>query len=636
MVTVEGRRANMPQRPTGQAAQVKRVLATAGHVDHGKSTLVRVLTDRDPDRLGEEKSRGLTIELGFAWTKLPSGADVAFVDVPGHQRFIATTLSGLGPSAAVVFVVAADQGWGAQSFEHLAAVRALGIHDGVLVLTRCDLADPERAEAVREEASRHLAEAGLNLPVCRASAVTGEGLDDLREALGDLVARMPAPDADAPVRLWCDRSFTISGAGTVVTGTLGAGTLRTGDHLTLLSGEASREVVVRGLQSEDLPHDEVRPVSRVAVNLRRTETDVTGRSPVLFTPGAYAEAHVIDVTLEPVDTGLGHSRQEWATPPAQAILHVGTVAQPAHVRPLGSRYARLTISAPLPWHVGDRTILRDPGDRRLWSLTVVDVDPLPLRRRGAATRRAQELDGAGSPADIRLRSRAAEHPTVLTQLGLPAPASGVRVGQWWVDPSARDRWVDLLTERVRAHHQDQPLSQGVTLPEAGRLLDLPDHLRTRDDGGTLPHGIPTLTADLVRHLADAAGLVVTDGRVRTADAGGLGAAESAVAEVERRLRTAPFDAPERDDLAALGLGAAELAAAARLGRLVRLTDDIVLLPDGPARAMRELAALEQPFTLSAARQALGTTRRVAIPLLEHLDARGWTRRVDGQLRQVVR
>ncbi|WP_256841789.1 SelB domain-containing protein [Ornithinimicrobium cryptoxanthini] len=615
---------------------MKRVLATAGHVDHGKSTLVRALTDRDPDRLGEEKSRGLTIELGFAWTQLPSGADIAFVDVPGHQRFIATTLSGLGPSAAVVFVVGADQGWQAQSSEHLAAVRALGIRDGVLVLTRCDLADPARADAVREEASRHLAGAGLSLPVCPVSAVTGEGLDDLRAALDDLVARMPAPDPQAPVRLWCDRSFTISGAGTVVTGTLGAGTLRTGDHLTLLSGERSREVVVRGLQSEDLPHDAVGPVSRVAVNLRRTETDLAARSSVLFTPGAYAEAQVVDVALEPVDTGLGHSRQERATPPVEAILHVGTAAQPTHVRPLGSGYARLTLSTPLPWHVGDRTILRDPGDRRLWSLTVVDVDPLPPRRRGAAGRRAQELDGADSPADLRLRSRAADHPTVLTQLGLPAPTSGVRVGQWWVDEAALNDWGDLLTERVRAHHQANPLSQGVPLAEAGRLLDLPDHLRTSDDGGTVPHGIPPLTPDLVRHLADAAGLVVTDGRVHAADAGGLGAAETAVAEVERRLRAAPFDAPERDDLAALGLGAAELAAAARLGRLVRLTDDIVLLPDGPARAMRELAALEQPFTLSSARQALGTTRRVAVPLLEHLDARGWTRRVDGQLRQVVR
>nr|WP_306254951.1 selenocysteine-specific translation elongation factor [Ornithinimicrobium cryptoxanthini] len=611
-------------------------MATAGHVDHGKSTLVRALTDRDPDRLGEEKSRGLTIELGFAWTKLPSGADVAFVDVPGHQRFIATTLSGLGPSAAVVFVVAADQGWQAQSSEHLAAVRALGIRDGVLVLTRCDLADPARADAVREEASRHLAGAGLSLPVCPVSAVTGEGLDELREALDDLVTRMPAPDADAPVRLWCDRSFTISGAGTVVTGTLGAGTLRTGDHLTLLSGERSREVVVRGLQSEDLPHDVVGPVSRVAVNLRRTETDLAARSSVLFTPGAYAEAQVVDVALEPVDTGLGHSRQERATPPVEAILHVGTAAQPTHVRPLGSGYARLTLSTPLPWHVGDRTILRDPGDRRLWSLTVVDVDPLPLRRRGAAGRRAQELDGADSPADLRLRSRAADHPTVLTQLGLPAPTSGVRVGQWWVDEAALNDWGDLLTERVRAHHQANPLSQGVPLAEAGRLLDLPDHLRVTADGGTLQHGIPPLTADLVRHLADAARLVVADGRVRPADAGGLGAAETAVAEVERRLRAAPFDAPERDDLTAFGLGPTELAAAARIGRLLRLADDIVLLPDAPALAMRRLAALEQPFTLSAARQALGTTRRVAVPLLEHLDARGWTRRVDGQLRQVVR
>ncbi|WP_165700070.1 SelB domain-containing protein [Ornithinimicrobium ciconiae] len=653
---------------------MKRVLATAGHVDHGKSTLVRALTGRDPDRLGEEKSRGLSIELGFAWTQLPGGADVAFVDVPGHQRFVATTLSGLGPSAAVVFVVAADQGWQAQSSEHLAAVRALGIRDGLLVLTRCDLADPERVDAVRVEASRHLAGAGLALPACTVSAATGEGIEDLRVALDDLVGRMPAPDPQAPARLWCDRSFTISGAGTVVTGTLGAGTLHTGDRLTLLSGEQSREVVVRGLQSEDQPHDVVGPVSRVAVNLRRTETDVAGRSSVLVTPGAYAEAQVIDVSLEPVDTGLGHSRQERATPPTEAILHVGTAAQPAHVRPLMGAgdgdapvsgtvvevsYARITTEVSLPWHVGDLAILRDPGDRRLWSLRILDVDPLPLRRRGAGRRRAAELAGDGgrratelagdgaatTEADstphfaatmTRVRSRSAEHPSVLSRLCLPEPTGAVRVGQWWVDPDALTLWSARLSRFVRDHHEQQPLSHGVPVAEAGRELDLPDHLRPSTDGGTLPHDLSPLVPDLVRHLAQDTGLTISGGRVRAPGSGGLGAAEEAVASLEDRLRQEPFAAPERDELASLGLGTTELAAAARADRLLRLPGDIILLPDGPARAMRELAALEQPFTLSAARQALDTTRRVAVPLLEHLDSRGWTRRTDGQLRQVVR
>ena len=254
---------------------MKRVLATAGHVDHGKSTLVQALTGRDPDRLAQEKARGLSIDLGFAWTVLPSGADVAFVDVPGHQRFVGTMLAGLGPAPAVLFVVAADQGWAAQSSEHLAAVRALGITQGLLVITRADLATRQDRERVRADATQRLATAGLRVPACTVSANSGEGMDELLAALDDLVAGLPEPDAQAPVRLWCDRAFTIPGAGTVVTGTLPAGTLHPGDQLMLLTGGTQREVVVRGLHSEDLPREQVQPVSRVAVNLRRLETTLT-------------------------------------------------------------------------------------------------------------------------------------------------------------------------------------------------------------------------------------------------------------------------------------------------------------------------------------------------------------------------
>ncbi len=672
---------------------VRRVLATAGHVDHGKSTLVRALTGRDPDRLSEERTRGLTIELGFVWTRLPGGADIAVVDVPGHERFIGTMLAGLGPSPAVLFVVAADQGWQPQSSEHLAAVQALGIRDGLLVVTRADLADDGRRAAVSAEATARLTRAGLDLPAVTISATTGDGMDALRTALDDLVERLPVPDPSTPVRLWSDRSFVIKGAGTVVTGTLGAGTLHVGDRLTLLDHGAASEVVVRGLQSQDEPHEEIGPVARVAVNLRRTE-DV-GRSVVLLTPGAFERSSTVDVRLAPVggdEVGeLGHSPEGrpsdhgpapsrggegWAQgrapgtgsvpdhatapvaggrPPEQARLHVGSSDVAVHVRPLGpldggSGWVRLSTPVELPWRVGDRAILRDPGSRRLWALRVVDVDPLPLRRRGDARRRAEALGagvargpasaggdsppagGTGSPpteagavaAAIRLRSRSADRAEVLERLGLPAPTDGVRVGDWWVDPAMVPRWRTRLAEAVAAHHRDHPLSAGMPVAEAARALDLPDHLPS------------ALGNELVHHLVGSARLGVTDGRVRDPDAGGLGAAEAAVATLEERLRSAPFAAPERGDLDELRLGSSEVAAAVRLGRLLRLEDGVLLLPDGPARAMRVLAALEQPFTLSQARQALGTTRRVAVPLLEHLDARGWTRRLDGRLREVVR
>ena len=681
---------------------MKRVLATAGHVDHGKSTLVRALTGREPDRLAEERARGLTIELGFAWTRLPSGADIAFVDVPGHQRFIGTTLAGLGPASAVVFVVAADQGWQAQSSEHLAALRALGIRDGLVVLTRCDLADEDRIEEVRAEAVGRLSAAGMDVPSVSVSARSGQGMEQLRTALDTLVARMAHPDPEAPVRLWCDRSFTIQGSGTVVTGTLGAGTLRVGDHLGLVSTSDVREVVVRGLQSEDVAHDSVGPVSRVAVNLRRVEADEADRESVLVTLDAFALARVVDVRLEPVPAGnepqthaVRAAPQTEAVraapqtdavraapdpPPTQVTLHVGSADHPARTRPLGESHARVSLDQVLPWRVGDRMLLRDPGTRRLWSALVVDVDPLPLRRRGAARRRAEALEAAaaredevregvpregalregalredepregvpregaapsegvapGVLADVRLRSRQAEHPTVLRRLGLDDPSDAVRVGQWWVAPDAVRTWSERAGEGVRRHHTEHPLSPGLTVGEVAHLLVLPDHLRPSAGGGTLPPDLPAPASDLVRHVCAAAGLEITEGRVHAPGHGGLGGAEAGVAELETRLRAAPFAAPEREDLSRLGLGPTELAAAARQGRLLRLPDDIVLLPDSPARAMRELAALEQPFTLSQARQALGTTRRVAVPLLEHLDGRGWTRRVDGQRRQVVR
>ena len=223
------------------------VVATAGHVDHGKSTLVRALTGMEPDRLDEERRRGMTIELGFAWTALPSGAVLAFVDVPGHRRFVPTMLAGVGPVPAALVVVAADEGWMPQSAEHLAALDALGVEHGLLAVTRSDLADPGPALA---RATAEIAATSLGtVDAVAVSGRTGAGLDDLRAALDRLVARLPAPDTGAPVRLWVDRCFTIRGSGTVVTGTLGAGTVRVDDELEAVAGDGTARVRVRGLES---------------------------------------------------------------------------------------------------------------------------------------------------------------------------------------------------------------------------------------------------------------------------------------------------------------------------------------------------------------------------------------------------
>ncbi|MFY9806382.1 MAG: selenocysteine-specific translation elongation factor, partial [Pseudonocardiaceae bacterium] len=272
------------------------VVATAGHVDHGKSTLVRALTGMEPDRWAEERRRGMTIDLGFAWTTLPTGATVAFVDVPGHERFVPNMLAGVGPVPAVLFVVAADEGWMPQSAEHLDALHALNVRRGLLVVTRSDLMDPELA---REEALEHLAGSTLGrMPAVCVSGTTGAGLDELRSALSTLVAGLPAPDVEADVRLWVDRAFTIRGAGTVVTGTLASGTLHTGDELELAPGK--RLVRVRGLQSLGESVESARAVARVAVNLRGVPRETVHRGTALLTPKTWLTTRTIDVRLATV------------------------------------------------------------------------------------------------------------------------------------------------------------------------------------------------------------------------------------------------------------------------------------------------------------------------------------------------
>src|SRR3954447_17531408 len=207
------------------------VVATAGHVDHGKSTLVRALTGMEPDRWAEERRRGMTIDLGFAWTTLPSGADLAFVDVPGHERFLTNMLAGVGPVPAVMFVVAADEGWQTQSDEHLRIADALGVRHAVVAVTKSDRGD---AAVAADDVVRRLAATTLRgAAVVAVSAAQGEGLDDLLTALAALTAELPAPSPNAPVRMWIDRAFTIRGAGTVVTGTLPAGTLHDDAELEL-------------------------------------------------------------------------------------------------------------------------------------------------------------------------------------------------------------------------------------------------------------------------------------------------------------------------------------------------------------------------------------------------------------------
>ncbi|MEU0960608.1 selenocysteine-specific translation elongation factor [Micromonospora aurantiaca] len=582
------------------------VVATAGHVDHGKSTLVRALTGMEPDRWAEERRRGMTIDLGFAWTTLPSGGTLAFVDVPGHERFVPNMLAGIGPVPAALIVVAADEGWMPQSAEHLAALHALGVSYGLLAVTRADLADPGPA------AARALAEiAATSLGAVEAvpvSAVTGAGLPALRAALDRLTARLPDPARDAPVRLWVDRAFTVRGSGTVVTGTLGGGRLRAGDELELAAtGEAVR---VRGLHSLGVARTDLEAVARAAVNLRGLPRDRVGRGDALLTPGRFGRTDLLDVRL---------SGDPAADLPATLTLHVGSAAVPARVRPLGPDTVRLRLARPLPLLIGDRALLRDPGRHHVaGGVTVLDVDPPPLRRRGAAAARTAVLAGLDGRPDLagELRRRRLVRAGDLIRMGVPPTATPV-AGQWLADP---EHWRDLgrrLTEEVARYAAEHPLAAGVPVDVLRHRLDLPER---------------ALVTALLRPP-----LRLRDGLVTAAPQGTLpDPVARAVDRVRAEYGDRPFQAPEAHHLADLGLGPREIGAAVRAGALLKLAENVVLLPGAPDDAVRVLAGLPQPFTLSAARQALGTTRRVAVPLLELLDRRGATRRLPDDAREVVR
>jgi selenocysteine-specific elongation factor len=596
------------------------VIATAGHINHGKSTLVRALTGMEPDRWAEERRRGLTIDLGFAWATLPSGRRLAFVDVPGHERFVTNMLAGAGPAPAVMFVVAADEGWRPQSAEHLAALDALGVGHGVLTVTRADLAAPE--PALREARAQLAGTALAGIPEVAVSGQTGQGIPELLSALDDLAAAMPVPAPAAPVRLWIDRAFTIRGAGTVVTGTLTAGTLRTEDELVLAGpGDAAR-VRVRGLQTLRETTGEIRAPARVAVNLRGVaRTDIT-RGMTLLTPGGWLTTDALDVRLD-VRTGGGAAAADRRRPShdhdggraqwREGVFHIGSAAVPGRLRVLGGDIARLVLSRPLPLRIGDRGLLRGAGAGTV-RVDVLDVRPPDLARRGAAAARARELaTGTPTAADL-LRRHGVLRQGELTAMGLDATTEPV-AEDWLADP---EHW-ESLAERLRAlvaeHAGRHPLNPAIPVDAARTALDLPAR---------------GLVEALVRPP-----LRLAAGRISVPGTSLPHHVLAAVEVIRADLAAAPYQAPATARLKELGLTDAALAAAARAGLLLRIADQVVLAPGADVAAGAVLAELPQPFTVSEARIALDTTRRVAVPLLEHLDANGLTRRIDADRRVIV-
>jgi selenocysteine-specific elongation factor len=609
----------------------------------------------------------MTIDLGFAWLKLPSGERIAFVDVPGHERFVPNMLAGVGPVPAVLFTVAADEGWMPQSAEHLAALDALGIRSGLLVITRSDLADPGPARA---QARAQLAGTSLGqVPALAVSTVTGEGLAALVAALDTLVQGLPVPDPGDPVRLWVDRAFSMTGSGTVVTGTLPAGTVHRGDELVVTP--ACRPVRVRDIQTLGESAPAAVGVARVALNLRGVAKENLARGMAIVQAGRWTTTDTIDVRLctaagaGPASAGAGGEvaggEPELAAGlPRTLTLHIGSARTVARVRPLAGGIVRLTLRDSLPLHVGDRVLLRDPGAARdsaagreartaaagganaaaeanpaagahpaglaagwpgVLGALVLDVTPPPLTRRGAAAAAARELatwpDRPGG-AEL-LRRHGLLRASALLAMGVrehPEPVAG----EWLADPA---RWAALaaeLGEVVAAHAAREPLAAGLPIEAARAALGLPDRR-------------------LVTALARPP-FRVAAGLVQLMPAGGAPAAglPEAVAAAVRILRAdldqAPFAAPDAERLRKLGLDARAVAAAERAGLLMRVSDHIVLAPGAADAAAYVLAGLPQPFTAAEARLALGTTRRTAIPLLEYLDRAGVTERLPDDRRQV--
>jgi selenocysteine-specific elongation factor len=602
------------------------VIATAGHVDHGKSALIVALTGIDPDRFEEEKRRGLTIDLGYAWTTLPSGREVGFVDVPGHERFIRNMLAGVGPVRLVLFVVAADEGWKPQTEEHLQILDVLGIAGGVIALTKTDLVDADEIALATEDVRDRVGDTVLaDAPIVPVSARTGDGLPELIAALDRLVLAAPTPE-EARTRLFVDRVFTITGAGTVVTGTLTGGCLRIDDEVALEPGGLRARV--RSLQTHKRARDEACHVARVAVNLAGVERAPLRRGVVLTEPRAFRPTTTVDAIVRPV-------RDVDRVPERGAfLLHHGAAETSAKIRVLdrqadGALLVRVHTDEPLVVDVGDRFVLWEAGRRRVVGGGIA-LDPAPPRaatpRHVAFLARRAATDDRQKRATLAIEEAGAIRITELeSQVGTtPVQASA---DGWLVADDLAERVAASVTASLTSFHMEQPLAEGMPLDVARRtVLEAVREHGTRAEPGIadamLDHlagdDVITRDATTVRLATHAVSLVEHEPEL-----------ETLIAAISGEHEATP---PTVKQLVASGFDPALIDVAGRSGRLIRLSQDLVVTPAVLAHAVevaREHA--EDGMTVSALREALNTSRKYAVPLAGYLDATGVTRR-QGDLR----
>jgi selenocysteine-specific elongation factor len=608
------------------------ILGTAGHIDHGKTTLIRALTGVDCDRLPEEKTRGITIELGFAPMDLPSGLRLGIVDVPGHERLVRTMVSGATGIDLVLFVVAADEGIMPQSREHLAICDLLGVKRGVIALTKIDAVDAELAELARLDVEETIQGSCLaGAPVVPVSATTGEGLPELRAAL-ERIARESPPRTIREGAAWLpvDRVFTMRGFGTVVTGTLRGGTFEEGAPAEVFpeGGSESFPTRVRGLQMHGEATKRVLPGSRCAMNLHGVEVQSVPRGSVVATPGRLAYRARVDVEIRLLP-GAARLKDGGAL-----TVHVGTAERLARVRlldrarlePGDHAFAELRFATPLVIVEGERFIARGFArtSEGAWTIGgghVLDVAPVHARR--ARTTRLGELEtlaGEDRTAALAVRLRRAgvrgvEEETLLREVRSIEGIPGVRIAEGhWMDRDAFDELREKVVAAVEAQHRSQPLEPTVGLASIVAELDLkaPESaLRAALDAAVEADELESETTGYRR----------PGHRVQVAD-------PEESRRIVETIRGAGLAPPTIDALArTIGQEPRQLRPLlehlVREGELVRVTSDLFFsrpaiedLRDRVTAYLREQGSIDP----AAYKELTGQTRKHTVPLMEFFDA----------------
>jgi selenocysteine-specific elongation factor len=628
------------------AAARSMVLGTAGHIDHGKTALVYALTGTDTDRLPEEKSRGITIDLGFASLDLqdPAGRSIqlSLIDVPGHHAFIRNMLAGTGGIDCVMLVIAADEGIKPQTTEHLAICALLGIRHGIVAITKQDAVAPERLEAVRHQVRRFVEHTFLeNAPVVAVSARTGAGIPALKRALAQLALSVPARSAEAILRLPLDRAFTVRGFGTVVTGTLQAGSLHVGDAVHLQP--EGRSVRVRGIQVHGAPVSETHAPGRVALNLAGVEVAEVHRGHTIVPPETLSPVNTVDVELT-VLPGMPALRHR-----TTMRLHAFTSETTARVllyRPgenSAAPLARLRLSKPLVLAPGDRFVLRQPSPAgTVGGGRVLDAHPLPRIRKAVANAWLELLREATPEQQILLRVRrrglcgisiktlnreTCIHTEAIRAIIAPLIAGkqliGATVEHAPVDHSGVDRflWPGALAEAVEL------LFKELERTEAGSLSRAELRSRTK-----LEDWVFALAAVRLPQVKP----VEAVGNQFTLRGAGAKEPTEALAKVEALYRTAGLASPIVSEVAAsLQLPQEEVPPLVtiliRAGKLVRMgADNLLIHTDALVQLRTELQKRRgQTFDVGRFKALTGLTRKHAIPLLEYLDGVRITRNQNG-------